>query len=130
MSRTALLEGPSTHSVVFSPSKKRLLDQETGQDNTRLNELNPTRTQLWRWCLRADAIAQCYIRDVMQLKENSNENRQGMCILSNAVSELSDIKCNRFRCHLVARLCALSQRHICGNVSRCQGLREAHDIYK
>lgn len=87
MSQTALLEGLSTHSVMLSPSKKRVADQETGQGN---NDSKPTRNQLWRWCLRADAIAQCYIRDVMQLKVNSQENLQGMCIDLNVASEYSD----------------------------------------
>ena len=89
MSHTTLLEGRSTHSVMLSPSKKRLLGQETDQDNSCTNDSKPTRNQLWKWCLRADAVAQCYIRDVMRLKENSPENRQGMCGALNAASELS-----------------------------------------
>ncbi|KAF8478796.1 hypothetical protein JB92DRAFT_3045829 [Gautieria morchelliformis] len=75
MSLTSLRAGP-TYSVMLSPSKKSWLDQECFQDDKRSNAIKPTRNQLWKWCLRADAVAQCFVRDVMQLKEDSHENRQ------------------------------------------------------
>jgi Telomere regulation protein Stn1 len=81
MSLTALRADP-TYSVIISPSKKRMLDQENFQDDKQSNVIKPTRNQLWKWCLRADAVAQCYVRDVMQLKEDSHENRQGTDVVT------------------------------------------------
>lgn len=55
------------------------MDQGPLHEETRISDSKPTHNQLWRWCLRADAVAQCYIRDVMQLRENSRETGRGMC---------------------------------------------------
>ena len=103
MSRTTTLLAPQSV-VMLSPSKKRLLDQESTQD---VDKTKPTRNQLWRWCLRADAIAQCYIRDVMQLQVNAQENGYGMC--SSSVMNMVFLpEESRFRYHLVAGHRALS----------------------
>ncbi|KAF8522894.1 hypothetical protein BU17DRAFT_44247 [Hysterangium stoloniferum] len=32
------------------------------------------RREIWQWCLRADAVAQCFIRDVFAMKQDSHKN--------------------------------------------------------
>ncbi|KAF8587019.1 hypothetical protein K439DRAFT_1659338 [Ramaria rubella] len=66
--------------------KERRTEPEPPKEASRHSK--PTRNQLWKWCLRADAVAQCYIRDVMQLVESP-----GVGIDSDAFWWLGTVPC-------------------------------------
>ncbi|GLB39221.1 hypothetical protein LshimejAT787_0603830 [Lyophyllum shimeji] len=69
MSFTATIEQRTsqTGAIFLSPSKRRKLEPDTEQEQA---SDEPTTAELWKWTLKHESIASCFIRDVFEMREN------------------------------------------------------------
>ncbi|THH19281.1 hypothetical protein EW146_g1861 [Bondarzewia mesenterica] len=66
-----------TTTVVLSPSKKRRVTPRTADQRTVPEENDsstyPTHAEIWKWCLKPEATALCFVRDVFAMCVNKDK---------------------------------------------------------